>query len=184
MILALWVAHIGSQNGIVSVLSRLTLTPHTAQYRILIWDYGWRTIEKNPWFGIGYQSWERLDWMHDSVDAHFLLLGMRHGVLVPILLILAVFYGVIRLGRLAPSLSKADRDLAIGVNITIILLFIVGQAVAFFGSANIAFMAFLAILSSTVSWAQTQIERDRYFRRIALSHQLLSAGSSTPIRHR
>ncbi|MEM8977826.1 MAG: O-antigen ligase family protein, partial [Pseudomonadota bacterium] len=102
--LAVLTAHVASQSGILSVLARMTLKPHTAQYRLLIWEYGWKTVEQHPWFGIGYNSWDRLAWMHDSVDAHFLLLGMRHGLLVPVLLVLAIFYGVIRLGLLAPRL--------------------------------------------------------------------------------
>lgn len=158
---AVFVAHFASQNGIVSVLARLTLTPHTAQYRILIWEYGLQTIERNPWFGIGYRSWERLWWMHDSVDAHFLLLGMRHGVIVPILLVLAIGYGVIRLGLLAPQLKRGDRNLLIGLNISIILLFVVGQTVAFFGSGTIAFMAFLAILAAVLGCAETQVKQNR-----------------------
>lgn len=161
MSVAVFVAHFASQNGIVSVLSRLTLTPHTAQYRVLIWEYGLQTIELHPWFGIGYRSWERLWWMHDSVDAHFLLLGMRHGVLVPVLLVLAIVYGVIRLGFLAPRLKRADRNLLIGVNVSIILLFLVGQTVAFFGSGTIGFMAFLAILAGVLGSAQTQVKKDR-----------------------
>ena len=160
LILNFWAVHIVSQNGIISIISRFTLTPHTAGYRILIWEYGWRTIQNYPWFGIGYKSWERLDWMHDSVDAHFLLLGMRYGVIVPILLTSAIVYGVIRLGLLAPRLGIADRNLAIGINITIIILFVVGQTVAFFGSGVIAFMAFLAILASVLSYLQSKVERE------------------------
>lgn len=172
VLLLLVVAHIASKNGIISVLSRITLTPHTADYRRLIWRYGWNTIEDFPWFGIGYRSWERLSWMHDSVDAHFLLLGMRHGVMVPLILVAAIVYGLIRLGSLAPALKPQDKQLAIGINIAIVMLFVVAQTVAFFGSGTIAFMIFLALLAAAISDAQGTVNRERLARALALRQQL------------
>ncbi len=166
------VAHIASQNGIISVLSRITLNPQTADYRVLIWRYGWSTIENSPWFGIGYKSWERLPWMHDSVDAHFLLLGMRHGVLVPGILAAAIVYGLIRLGSLAPALKPQDKQFAIGINIAIVMLFVVAQTVAFFGSGTIAFMIFLALLAAAVSDAHETVTRERFARALALRQQI------------
>lgn len=166
------VAHIASQNGIISVLSRITLTPHTADYRVAIWRYGWKTIENFPWFGIGYKSWERLSWMHDSVDAHFLLLGMRHGVLVPLILAAAVIYGLIRLGSLSSALKPQDKQLAIGINISIVMLFVVAQTVAFFGSGTIAFMIFLALLAAAVGDAHEAVTREKFARALALRQQM------------
>lgn len=171
LLLALTLAHLASQNGIAAVLARVTLTPHTAQYRLLIWEFGTKTIEKYPWFGIGYKSWERPFWMHDSVDAHFLMLGMRHGLLVPVLLTLAIIYGVVRLGKLAPKLKPHDKRFAIGINVAIVMLFIVGQTVAFFASGTIALMIFIAVLASAVSYAQGAVDRDRHFAEIAARHR-------------
>lgn len=155
--LLLWVMHMGSQNGIIAVLSRLTLTPHTAGYRMLIWEYGSLSVAKNPWFGIGYQSWERLDWMGESVDAHFLLLAMRHGLIVPIILLAAVAYGVIRLGLVSGYLAPQERNFAIGFNISMLIFIIVGQTVAFFGSANLVFMSMVAFLASILVWADQDL---------------------------
>lgn len=181
-LLVLTVAHIASQNGIISVLSRVTLTPHTADYRVLIWRYGWNTIENFPWFGIGYKSWERLPWMHDSVDAHFLLLGMRHGVMVPVILTAAILYGLIRLGSLSSALKPQDKQLAIGINISIVMLFVVGQTVAFFGSGTIAFMIFLALLAAAVGDAHDSVTRERLARALALRQQLGPNFRPMPIR--
>lgn len=181
-LLVLTVAHIAADNGIISFLSRVTLTPHTAEYRILIWRYGWNTIENFPWFGIGYKSWERLAWMHDSVDAHFLLLGMRHGVIVPIILSAAIVYGLIRLGTLLPALKQQDKQLAIGINISIVMLFVVGQTVAFFGSGTIAFMIFLALLAAALGEAHDTVTRARLARALALRQQLSLNFKPTPPR--
>lgn len=157
-----WALHVGSKSGIISVISRLTLTPHTADYRLLIWEYGAKSVAKHPWFGIGYRQWERLNWMTgDSVDAHFLLLAMRHGLLVPVILLAAIIYGMVRLGRVVPLLPPKDRAFGIGLNIAMMSFVMVGQTVAYFGSANLVFMSFVAFLASTVSWCNQQINAQR-----------------------
>jgi O-antigen ligase len=152
--LVVWTLHMVSQNGIISVVSRLTLTPHTAGYRTLIWEYGSKTVASNPWFGIGYENWARLSWMGESVDAHFLMLAMRHGFLVPTALLLAILYGMFRLGLLFPRLSASDRKFAVGLNVTMFIFLISAQTVAFFGSSNLYFMTLLAFLAAVTTSIQ------------------------------
>lgn len=89
--------------------------------------------------------------MGESVDAHFLLLAMRHGLVVPIVLSAAIIYGVVRLGLVLPSLEAKDRKLSVGLNISIVNLVVVGQTVNYFGSANLIFMAIIGFLASAVS---------------------------------
>lgn len=155
----LWTLHIVSKNGLLSIVSRLTLSPGTADYRLHIWEWGWINVEKNPWFGLGYRPWERLDWMGESVDAHFLLLAMRHGLLVPIVLLIAIIFTVVRLGLAIPYLSPRDRAFAIGINICIVNYVLVGQTVNYFGSALIVFMAFLGMLAGVGGWADEHKNR-------------------------
>ena len=155
--LIVWAAHVSSKSGIIAVIARFTLTPSTAEYRTLIWRYGTANVAKNPWFGIGYSEWERLRWMvTDSVDAHFLLLAMRHGLIVPVILLAGVVHAMIRLGRLMPSLDERDRNLMIGLNITLLGYLVVGQTVTFFGSATLVFMSTVAFLASMSQWANRE----------------------------
>ncbi len=156
-----WALHMASQNGIISVISRLTLTPSTAEYRKLIWEYGSANVVKNPWFGLGYRQWERLDWMGESVDAHFLLLAMRHGLIVPVLLLIAIIYGMVRLGLVIPYLAPKDRAFAIGINICLVIFVVVGQTVNYFGSSNVVFMTMVAFLASAVNCANGQIQSSK-----------------------
>lgn len=151
--LLVFVAHMASKNGIIAVLSRFTLTPHTARYRIVIWQEGSKTVRENPIFGIGYQQWERLSWMGESVDAHFLLLAMRHGIIVPILLLVGIIFAMMRLGYLSGRLSLIDKRTVIGVNMTMLMMLITAQTVAFFGASNLAFMAMVGLLVSLMSFA-------------------------------
>lgn len=157
-VLLVWTLHMATKNGIISVISRLTLTPHTADYRTLIWEFGSISVAKYPWFGLGYKQWERLSWMGESVDAHFLVLAMRYGLIVPVLLLVALAYGMIKLGMIAPYLATKDRAFAVGINISLIIFIMVGQTVNYFGSTNLVFMTIVGFLASAVSWANTQMD--------------------------
>lgn len=169
--------HVSAQNGIIPVIARLTLTPHTADYRRLIWEYGSISVANNPWFGIGYKQWERPDWMiGDSVDAHFLLLAMRHGFIVPVLLLAVILYGMIRLGLVMPRLSLRDRTLFVGLNITLAVYLIVGQTVNYFGSAGLVFIAIVAFLSSMVGWANDEARLQNQLRLIITRSRLYKSG--------
>jgi O-antigen ligase len=173
IILLLTAAHVASKNGIVAVIARMTLTPHTALYRISIWDHGSVSVAKHPWFGIGYRQWERPSWMGESVDAHFLLLAMRHGLVVPIVLAAAVIYSLVRMGTIIPYLSPRDRIFGIGINICVVIFVVVGQTVNYFGSANLLLMAVFAFLASAISWGELQMQaikhqhRLQYYRGVA-----------------
>lgn len=74
--------HIFSENGIIAVLNRyLLLNPSTGYYRTLIWEYAGAAAMENPLYGIGRNEWYRPPWMRSgSIDAHFLLLAVRHGM--------------------------------------------------------------------------------------------------------
>jgi O-antigen ligase len=174
--------HMASQNGLISVISRLTLTPHTAEYRTLIWEYGSVSVTKYPWFGIGYRQWERLAWMGESVDAHFLLLGMRHGLLVPILLLIAMVYGMIRLGLVIPYLSRRDRAFAIGINVTMVIFLAVGQTVHYFGSSNVIFMTMIAFLTAAVSFGDRNVHYVKHLRMLQYSHLANVRANELPVK--
>lgn len=149
--LIVWTLHMVSQNGIIAVIARLTLSPHTAGYRTLIWQFGSETVANHPWFGIGYQEWERLSWMGESVDAHFLMLAMRHGLAVPVALLVAILYGMVRLGLVFPRLTPVDQKFAIGLNVAMVIYLITAQTVSYFGSTNLVFMTMLALLCSVAN---------------------------------
>lgn len=158
------VLHIASKNGIISVMARLTLTPHTAQYRISIWDFGSISVAKHPWFGIGYKQWDRPAWMGESVDAHFLLLAMRHGLIVPIALVLAMIFSMVQLGRIIPYLHPKDRTFCIGINVCVIIFLLVGQTVNYFGSANLVLLSVIAFLACAISWGDRQVLAIKHMR--------------------
>ncbi|WP_299194627.1 hypothetical protein [uncultured Erythrobacter sp.] len=133
------VLHVLSQNGLISVLIRFTFNPASGYYRLMIWEYGSRSVEAYPWFGIAYAQFKGLAWMNSSVDAVWLALAIRHGLPAPLLLGLAV---IIAIGGLAFSASR-DRSInsaaRIGLAISLTMFFILGFTVSYFGGILIWF---------------------------------------------
>lgn len=156
--LALLVVNLATENGIAAFLGRYTLDPQTAYFRRLIWTFAMQNVEKNPWFGLGYERWARPSFMPESIDAHFLLMAVQNGVFVPFMLLVAMFYGMVRLGLAMPWLSPPDRKLALGVNFSIFLAFVAAQTVTYWGSANVFLMALVGLLSSILTFSLRQQE--------------------------
>lgn len=182
LVVALWAVHMGTKNGILPVLSRLTLAPHTADYRQEIWRFGWQNVLANPWFGLGYRYWARPSWMGESVDAHFLLLAMRHGLLVAVVILVAMLYGMIKLGMTIPHLPAKDRRLAVGVNICVVCFLTVGQTVNYFGSSVVVFMTTIALLASSVSIGEEAVaaaKRQRLFKNARIASLAAARVSTT-----
>ncbi|MEL6237251.1 MAG: O-antigen ligase family protein [Pseudomonadota bacterium] len=127
--------HFASENGLVSVLVRLTLNPSTGRFRTLIWEYGLISVQNHPWFGIGFTNYERLEWMVPSVDAHWLLLGIRHGWIPPVLMLLTCIAAIFLLAMSASRSGRTDRRLRVGMAISLFVCMMTGFTVSFFGGA-------------------------------------------------
>jgi hypothetical protein len=126
---------VASENGAISVLTRLTLDPATAGYRTLIWEYGMQSVGRHPWFGIGLDDYERISWMGTTVDAHWLLLAIRHGLFVPVLMLAAFMAAMIRLLRFNPLSGALERCLLAAVAGSLFGMTVSGFTVAYFGGA-------------------------------------------------
>jgi len=135
--------HLVSQNGLISFLLRYTLDPQTGQFRLLIWEYGVRSVQKHPLIGIGYTDYERALWMPPTVDNHWLMLGIRHGLITPVLLALAVGLIILRLSRMSRNQSEIGRRFYVGIAISLAVFAIMGFTVAFFGSVQYWFYILL-----------------------------------------
>lgn len=123
-----------SKNGLVPILIRYTLDPATGYYRQLIWIYGSASVERHPWIGIGYTDFERAAFMGTSVDHHWLLLAIRHGLPAVIAILIVCVWAQITLMRRAYRSNGTDRSTLVslaGIGVTII---IAGCTVTYFGS--------------------------------------------------
>ncbi|MCK0098760.1 hypothetical protein MWU38_05155 [Qipengyuania sp. S6317L1] len=141
-------AEIALKGGIVGVVSRFTLNPATAYIRRMQWKYGGETVMENPWVGIGFGQYDRPEWLTGAIDAHFLALALRFGLIPPILFAIAIAIVMISIGRVAPRLAKSERDFLVGLNIMMTILVFSSMTVTYFSEANVFFMIALGITTS------------------------------------
>lgn len=134
-----------SKNGLIAVLIRYTVNPATGYYRLLIWEFGSKSVQKHPWFGIGYEPFEKLQWMTDSVDTIWLAIAIRNGFIPAVLLGGAVLFAIAMLIRTASRGVPSSRPTAMGIAITLSIFFILGFTVSFFGGLMIWFVMLLAV---------------------------------------
>lgn len=141
-LLALAFIQVGSDNGAIRYLLRFTLEPGTGYFRLLIWEFGSRSVAEHPLFGIGFNDYERLPWMVPSVDAAWLLLAIRHGLPAVVPLFVGAIWAVGSLANMASVRSgTVDRPLFAGLAITLFALILAGFTVAYFGALQTWFWA-------------------------------------------
>ncbi len=145
------VLHVVSQNGLVSVLIRFTLDPQTGRYRLLIWDYGTESVARNPFFGIGFERFVALAWMGDSIDAHWLNLAVRHGLLSTVFLLSLILLTIWGCAKTVMRVPEPNSSLMIGLAVALVIFLVVGFSVAYFGGLLIWFVLVLGIACSTSS---------------------------------
>lgn len=150
-----------SQNGVFSIIVRNTLNPQTGQFRLLIWEYGIQSIQNNLLFGIGYTDYVRAIWMPPTVDNHWLLLGIRHGVFTPLCLGLACALVIFRLAMISQKQSEIGRRFFVGFAISLFVFAIMGFTVSFFSSIQ---YWFFILIGAGVSMCMPQTI-DPVFRR-------------------
>lgn len=144
----LLVLQILAPNGLVGVLIRYTMNPASGYYRLLIWEYGSRSVAAHPFFGIGYTPFEKLIWMTDSVDTIWLAIAIRNGLPPALLLAAAVVLVIAMLIRSASIGDPYGRQMLKGIAITLAIFFILGFTVSFFGGALIWFAMMLGVGTS------------------------------------
>lgn len=143
-----FLAEIALQGGIVGVVGRFTLNPATAYIRRMQWKYGGETVMDNPFFGIGFAIYDKPAWLTDAIDAHFLLLALRFGLITPVLFAIAVGIVMFTLGRNSAFLPRTDRNFVISLNIMLAILVFISMTVTFFSEANVFFMIALGVTTS------------------------------------
>lgn len=79
----------------------------SAYNRILIWDWGTKSVAANPFFGIGLNDWARPSWMSSSVDNYWLLIAMRYGLPAAFAYMAAV---IILIRQSARAVMSDDQD--------------------------------------------------------------------------
>lgn len=97
-----------SQNGVISIIVRYLSFGGSGSYRTFIWQYCIIEIQNFPLYGIGERPWNRPRWLGrtDTIDAHYLALATKSGLLASIPLLIAALYINIKLF----GLGKKHKD--------------------------------------------------------------------------
>lgn len=124
-----------TESGIIRFIIRYgSLNPQTGYFRLAIWEYGSASVAKSPWFGIGFESYERPSWMKTaSVDNYWLLHAMRYGIPGFALMFVGVIFAITRL-----SLAKRDGQLGAVHGHVLEVGLCISLSVTYFSLASVA----------------------------------------------
>lgn len=140
-----------SESGLFSfVARRLTLSPGSGQWRVLIWQYAGAEALAHPLLGIGLRDWIRPSWMiTDSIDAHFLLWSMRFGMPAGIGALVVMLGAAIHLLRSASFQTLPARGVSTGIAFSILAIAFSGFTVALWEGVA-AWMIMLSGIAVTI----------------------------------
>jgi len=147
--LFVFVAEFATNSGTIGLILRFAaLNSGSAFYRTLIWRFGTQSVAKHPWFGVGFNEWERLPWMNSSVDNYWLLLAIQYGLLPPVLLLVAVAIAVFGLAVRQSAHHPVDATLMRGLAIAVSVATLAAFSVAIWLSMQVWFFMLLGIAVS------------------------------------
>jgi len=110
---------LSNRSALKAILGNITMSPHTAYWRITIWEFGLDNAYRNPIFGLGLGDWDRPSWMHSgSMDAFWLVSMVRYGFVGFFLYAASIILVVSRLLRLKvhdPQLLRLRRGWLVGM---------------------------------------------------------------------
>lgn len=169
------------------LVDRLTFNTHTAYWRIHIFNFGMDNVWANPFFGHGFNDWERPDWMHSgSVDNFWLATAMRNGIPAFLFVAAAVLWVLWRLGRL----NLPEGPLALQRKGLLVSLVALSIAIGTVHLWNASFVFLMVLLGSglwLVDWPAEKTEaasdalNDAATRRSRVS---TNRGGAAPVRRR
>lgn len=154
-----FLAETATGSGTYGLILRFASMNSFSSYnRVLIWEYGTKSVAKYPWFGIGYGYWERPEWMRSgSMDHFWLLMAVRFGIIPSVLIGLATALAVLGLARSSMVMaSAADKRAIRGLAISL--------GVFAFGIVSVALWLaphiwFFMLIGLSVSLAASQEQR-------------------------
>ena len=70
---------VSNRPAYLAVFQTLSFNSSTVYMRTLIFEYGMAQVDKTPFFGVGFNGWDRPVWMSDSIDNYYLFLAVIYG---------------------------------------------------------------------------------------------------------
>lgn len=126
------------------LLTHFSFDQGSAYYRVLIWHFGSESVLNHPFFGVGFNRWDRPEWMPGSIDMfwlyHAVLFGLPAGILMTLSFLLTIISVSFRKG-LDPTFVQYRTAFLI----VMASYFLVGWTVHFW---NATYVLFLFLLGS------------------------------------
>lgn len=120
---------LSNRPAIYVIVSKLAFAPHTANLRLLLFEYGIDQVKRAPVFGIGFHPFPLPQFMSGSIDNYWLMLCITFGLPTFLFLVSAIFTIFFRLGQIRDA-SPAFNDLRLAWVITMISLMLTLATVA------------------------------------------------------
>jgi len=153
----LFIELFSNRSAVQVIFSYTALDAWTGYYRTLIWQFGWADFLNSPLIGLGYRDWARPVWMTGwSVDAFWLVIHMRYGLLAAVPLVLAVASAMLCVGLGAKKqLVRRTHDLEYLWLATVASLVIAGFTVHYWAQSYVEFFFLLGMWSVLALKRQT-----------------------------
>lgn len=110
--------------------------------RIRIWHFGWISIFEHPFFGIGFNEYQRPEWMEPSIDMFWLVNFVCFGYPAGLLMV-AIFWWIFISTACAKGLDKETCVHRTAYLISMVGIFVVGWTVHFWNAPYLAVMFWL-----------------------------------------
>jgi O-antigen ligase len=120
-------------------ITHFSFDAESANFRILIWDFGSASALKHPWFGVSFGEWERPAWMPPSIDMFWLIHAVEHGIPAAILMIIGFLSACAAVG-FRSGLNQKLASYRLGYLVTMTSFFVVGWTVDFWNATYVVFM--------------------------------------------
>ncbi|WP_149759585.1 O-antigen ligase family protein [Neomesorhizobium albiziae] len=122
----------------VILIGYFAFDEYSAYIRTLTWQYGTQSIMNHPLWGVGFGPWDKPEWLTSSIDMHWIIDAVRHGIPAGFLVFLAFFSALLAVGR-APISDEKLSTYRTAYMITMVGFFMTGWAVYFWESSYILF---------------------------------------------
>jgi len=138
----LFISVMSNQSAPAFFISRFAFDEGSAYYRILIWNFGTSSVANHFWFGVGFNRWDRPEWMPPSIDMFWLYNAIIYGLPAALLMAGAFLSSLILVGK-ATAHSERVKTFKLAYMFTMAGYFTVGWTVHFWGGTYVLFMFLL-----------------------------------------
>jgi hypothetical protein len=139
VLITLAIELVAKRSALEIVVNYFLFDPGSYYFRLWIWEYGLATALNHPFFGTGFNEWERPAYMASSMDNFWLFYAVYYGLPAAFLILLAFFSIFLSIG-FRKGLDAKLIEYRTGFLITMTAFFLVGWTVHFWDAAYVIFL--------------------------------------------